>query len=211
MPRLQIVPLSEGNIDWAVPGEIVIDPSTGHISTKDSGGHIQSVTKSTQALANSLNLNTYKKTETYTQTEIEDRLDQVAAHGQPMIILEEAWNVNTATPTDLTTGFFTFTLTQGWYPVAENRMEVYVNDTTRLTASNGGIVEIDTKHFRLNLNVNLGDTITARYYQNLGQQLMDQHGETHMYGGKDYVQGIPVVSQTEPNLVPLYAGMIWIK
>jgi hypothetical protein len=61
-----------------------------------------------------------------------------------------------------------FTLSQGFYEVDSNRLEVIVNDTLRRSVASGGIIEIDDVTFALTSPEGAGAEITAKYYERLG-------------------------------------------
>ncbi len=65
-------------------------------------------------------------------------------------------------------GYQIFNLTKGVYTPGENRLDVYIDDTLRRSASSGGIIETSTSSFALALPEGVGREITAVYFERLG-------------------------------------------
>lgn len=60
-----------------------------------------------------------------------------------------------------------FALTDGYYDVGMNRLEVTVNDTLRRSVASGGVIEVGPQAFALTTPEGSGAEITVKYYEKI--------------------------------------------
>jgi hypothetical protein len=138
-----------------------------------------------------------------------------SSHGNPMYIKEKVFIITSDWEVDVD-GKQIFRLIneppvlEGYYLPGQHRIEGFVDGLIRITPADGGIIEIDKYTFKINENLPEGTKLFVRYFQNLSQELLNQHAWVHEYGSYDPIKGLPYISEIEP-VDNIYAGMIWIK
>lgn len=144
----------------------------------DSRYYTKSETFTNVEINNALNLKA-NKSDTYTRAELAPWL-----RGGDTQIKEEVFtiiNPNNGDGTftymhngEIVIGYLTeegqqiFELTDGFYEVGTNRLEVFVGDTLRRSVASGGIIELSPTSFILTSPEGSSAEITAKYYERIG-------------------------------------------
>lgn len=102
-------------------------------------------------------------------------------------------------------GYQAFQLVNGQYPLAQNRVEMIVNDTLNRSVASGGLVELSNTRVALTQTEGAGAELTIKYYEKVG--LAGTHKLSHGVGQNDEVAGLVARGSEQPNSTTAY----WIK
>jgi len=180
--RPKFIPLFEENENYAAIGEIIINPWTGHVSTKNPQGQIVSATK---ALATKV-------------TTIENALKDTpnATSLNALLIREEFILVDANTQVDPVDQKQVFFLNQGKYELGLNRIEVFIG-AARFSAAKGNLTEVSENSFKLTENMPEGTVLEIKYFE--------------VIKNPNLAYGLNVLIQdTQPDTSDLSVGTLWI-